>query len=74
MKIRTKNNERVETGALVINEDWAGLFIRGDDCMDLLGVLGKILRYEILSIPDLFILDKYRSMIKNDVLSIKDDS
>jgi hypothetical protein len=26
-----KQNERVETGALQINEDWPGLFIRGDN-------------------------------------------
>ena len=34
MNITTKDPiERVETGRLVINNDHAGLFIRGDDCM-----------------------------------------
>jgi hypothetical protein len=27
--------DRVETGALQINDDWPGLFIRGDSCIDL---------------------------------------
>ena len=43
-KIVTKNNEdRVETGALQVNEDWKGLFIRGDDCIQLHDILKKLL-------------------------------
>ena len=26
-------NNRVETGSLQINDDWPGLFIRGDNCI-----------------------------------------
>lgn len=33
--------DRVETGALQINDDWPGLFIRGDACMK----IGVTLRY-----------------------------
>lgn len=25
--------DRVETGALQINDDWPGVFVRGDDCI-----------------------------------------
>lgn len=31
-KIKTENQERVETGAIQFDDDWPGLFIRGDDC------------------------------------------
>ena len=31
--------ERVETGALQINDDWTGLFIRGDDALYLRDIL-----------------------------------
>lgn len=35
-KIRTIDSfERVETGALQVDGDWPGLFIRGDQCIDL---------------------------------------
>jgi len=30
---------RIETGALQIDDDWTGLFIRGDDAMSLLDTL-----------------------------------
>ena len=32
-----KNDKRVETGPVSFNFDWAGLFVRGDDCHALLG-------------------------------------
>lgn len=43
-KIQADTDKRVETGALQINDDWAGLFIRGDDCLYLSGVLKHLLR------------------------------
>ena len=33
MKIQAEITERVETGALQINEEWPGIFVRGDDCI-----------------------------------------
>ena len=33
--------KRIETGALQINEDWTGLFVRGDDTFALKEVLEK---------------------------------
>ena len=39
IKAETKLEGRVETGALQINDDWAGLFIRGDDCAILRNIL-----------------------------------
>ena len=41
-KIKSKISIRVETGALQINDDWAGVFVRGDDCPALLDALYKI--------------------------------
>jgi len=35
--------ERVETGALKINDDWTGLFVRGDQCFELMLILERIL-------------------------------
>ena len=32
-KIITDNQVRIETGAVEFDQDWPGLFIRGDDCM-----------------------------------------
>ena len=32
-KITTQQScDRIETGPLIVNEDWCGLFIRGDEC------------------------------------------
>ena len=38
-KIKFDTVHRVETGALQVNDDWAGLFIRGDDCFILRNLL-----------------------------------
>lgn len=38
-KINADNKDRIETGALQINDDWPGLFIRGDDCIMLRTIL-----------------------------------
>ena len=43
MRIKANNKERVETGALQINDDWTGLFIRGDDCSELRDVFERYL-------------------------------
>lgn len=32
LKVELPNNERVETGPVQFNEDWPGVFIRGDNC------------------------------------------
>ena len=37
--INADNKDRIETGALRINDDWTGLFIRGDDCIKLRDIL-----------------------------------
>lgn len=34
--------ERIETGALQIGDDWPGLFIRGDRCLQLLSLLREV--------------------------------
>ena len=42
MNISTVHKIRVDTGPLKINNDWTGLFIRGDECASLLGALKGI--------------------------------
>ena len=37
-------SERIETGALQIDDDWTGLFIRGDDALMLRHVLANAVR------------------------------
>lgn len=39
-------DERIETGALQIDDDWTGLFIRGDDAFRLVQILKKAHRSE----------------------------
>lgn len=34
-----ENGERVETGAVQFGNDWPGVFIRGDQCVHLCGLL-----------------------------------
>ena len=59
IKAKIKLEGRVETGALQINDDWPGLFVRGDDCamlytllLDYLKVAGTDTCYMFL-IPEL---------------------
>lgn len=63
-----EQNTRVETGALQINDDWKGLFIRGDWCIELLGVLEKIIDKDELTKWDILILKTYRDLIRDEVL------
>ena len=35
---------RIETGALQINDDWTGLFVRGNEALTLLQILKKAYR------------------------------
>jgi hypothetical protein len=65
--------ERVETGAYTFENDWAGLFIRGDDCMYLTVIIDKISRHKELTIFDmnfLFMLGK--EIDKNVLHNIKE--
>ena len=39
---RNKDFSRVETGAIRFEDDWPGIFIRGDDCMRLRMVLEEL--------------------------------
>lgn len=43
IKVDLEEDERIETGALKINDDWAGLFIRGDNAACLKMQIDKIL-------------------------------
>lgn len=46
MKIEVKDlKKRVETGRLQINDDYAGLFIRGDECMGFVMYAAPLLEY-----------------------------
>lgn len=44
MKI-IETDQRVETGPLQFGDDWPGLFVRGDDCIDLAHALEKAKPY-----------------------------
>jgi hypothetical protein len=61
--------DRVETGALRINDDWKGLFIRGDDCIQFLGTLNRIINEKELEFWDVPFLEAIKDYIQNDVLT-----
>ena len=68
--IETKYFEdRVETGALRIGNDWKGLFIRGDDCIQMMGVLDMVLDGEKLQVWDINYLKSIRDCIVGEVLN-----
>lgn len=67
-KIKVKTISRIETGALQINDDWTGLFIRGDSCIELREVLGKVLRHERLNWFEERVLEVYFLEIDRRVL------
>lgn len=60
---------RIETGALKINSDWNGLFIRGDDCIALAFALDDVIDGKKLEIWDVNFLKAIRNYIRNDVLT-----
>lgn len=37
-----ENIERIETGSLQFGDDWAGVFIRGDNAVDYANILNEI--------------------------------
>ena len=64
--INANNKERIETGALRINDDWTGLFIRGDDCFSLQLILSEH-RKDANIVEDIF-AEQLIEAIENDVL------
>lgn len=58
---------RIETGALQINDDWTGLFIRGDDALNLGLLFREIYHTAELDNDDEDVLLEYISMIDFDV-------
>lgn len=67
-KINTDREDRVETGALKINNDWKGLFIRGDWCLELMLILEGVLDGRELNIFEKNIITEYIRIIDEDVL------
>lgn len=47
---------RIETGALQINDDWPGLFIRGDNCELMKGILERVCEGKTLTTPERWFL------------------
>ena len=64
-----EQNTRIETGALKINDDWKGLFVRGDDCIFLATILEKINKAESLSMFELGFLTGINLYIQQEVLT-----
>jgi len=69
-KLTINQEERIETGAVQFNDDWPGLFIRSDDCLDLANTISAL---EVMTTEDdminLFIkkLSFYKNLILNQV-------
>jgi predicted hydrocarbon binding protein len=68
--INTNCDDRIETGALKFDDDWAGLFIRGDDCITLDLIFREIVQDKPLADFEKRILHGYLSEIENRVLKI----
>jgi hypothetical protein len=62
--------DRVETGALQFNDDWPGLFVRGDDCIYLSMLLHKIINNEEFDIFDRTVIKSLIREIEDNVLRI----
>jgi hypothetical protein len=63
-KLTYNSTQRIETGALQFYQDWPGVYIRGDDCMQLQMILQKIENGEPLNIFD----HAYLRSIRKDML------
>jgi hypothetical protein len=64
-----EQNTRIETGGLQINDNWKGLFIRGDDCIYLVTILKKVNKAESLNMFELGFLTGIRLYIQQEVLT-----
>ena len=66
---------RLETGPLKVDDDWTGLFIRGDDCLDLAMKIDYLCqKFEKVDLKSDFMLDiasetvkKYSELIKDKI-------
>ena len=65
----TEGIDRVETGALQINIEWKGLFVRGDECIMLLETLNRVIDKKELEFWDIHYLNAIKNYIQNDVLT-----
>jgi hypothetical protein len=63
--IKTDLKERVETGAVKFDNDWPGLFIRGDDCLSLKIIIERIIQIPHLDSYDYLTLRDYLRMIRD---------
>lgn len=66
-KIITNIDERVETGPVQFNDDWPGLFIRGDECFCILTVVDSVLKGNKLTMIEKMILES----IKEDLINTR---
>ena len=48
IKVNLDKNERVETGVLQVNDDWPGIYVRGDAAMWYSFLLNRLLNGENL--------------------------
>jgi hypothetical protein len=73
------NSGVTPTGAMQFQNDWPGLFIRGDDAMQLMAAICE-LKERLAGHPDLFIasalsrIARYADIIRRDVITRGDGS
>jgi len=69
----TGNSGNTPTGALQFQDDWPGLFIRGDDAIQILGAIRRIQEFagkrqtDEVTVP-LLLLAKIAGVIDHDVI------
>lgn len=73
-KLIVDTGERVETGGLQVNDDWAGFFIRGDDCLKYFALFESILDNGNLNRMDKFHLSELTKLIYNSTINVNDSS
>ena len=63
------NSESVETGAVVFGNDWPGLFISGNYCLQLVSAINHLINYAKKSDSKDFML-KYNLSILTDIVNV----
>ena len=63
LKINIESDKRIETGPLQINNDWPGVFIRGDNAIYYSMLLEKIINKQDLDFIDLINIKNLKDLL-----------